>query len=120
MSGRKDGEKRSAYQQLQDHLTDNFLDIASGDFPRQYLANALRALNGEAVPLPNNTESVLLPKLHGGILDYALASDGTVAVVGRHRGGDKSVVLLVADTESTKFVKVDDATNIGELFFPEN
>ncbi|MFH0959289.1 MAG: hypothetical protein V1897_11355 [Pseudomonadota bacterium] len=89
------------------------------ELPLSRLDNARMALDGAAVSLPSNTESVHLPKLHGGIYEVALANDGTIAVVGRCHGKDQKRVLLVAEPGSNKCQEIDSAETIKRLFFPE-
>ncbi|MFH0959290.1 MAG: hypothetical protein V1897_11360, partial [Pseudomonadota bacterium] len=64
---RRDGEKRNPYQQIQDFLSDHFLEIAKGTFPDELLNNALKALAGNMIPLPREATDVLFSQLHGGI-----------------------------------------------------
>jgi len=117
---RRDDQERDPYQQIQDYLTDHYLEIASGDFPKQRLDNALRALAGNTTPPPKEMVDILFPQLHGGIYEVAMASDGTVAVVGKHNGNDRDKVVLVVGSGNRGFTEVFRDKKITDLFFPEN
>ena len=116
---RRNGEKRSAYQRLQDFLSDKFPEIAVGDFPDQYLDNALQALNGNTPPPPKEMVDMLFPQLNGGIYELALASDGTIAVIGKYNSTDRCKVVLVLKPDNRRFTEVFSDKKITDLFFPE-
>lgn len=123
---RRDKEKRNPYQQIQDFLSDHFPEIAKGAFPDERLNNALKALAGNIVPLPREVVDMLFPKLHGGIYEVALASNGTIAVIGKYNSSDPDRVVLVADPYmmvpgpgNERFEEAFSDRRISGLFFPE-
>ena len=112
-------DKENSLSKLMATLARYMPRIERQEFPPARLDNARMALDGASVPLPNNAGPLLPTGLMHIIHSVALATDGTIAVVGRYHGKDDKDVLLVAEPESTRFVEIDKEEIIERLFFPE-